>query len=91
MKPVSPIVKGFEDLEMVLGKIQTQYQPLPVLWCRDSTGTVISRWKLTWAERIRLFVRGELYLRQLTFSSTPVSGKFQPQLPSVDPPELSRG
>lgn len=90
MHPMSPVVKGFEELETVLAKNQPEYQPLPVIWCHDDTGTVISKWKLTWKERIRLFFTGELYLSQLTFFPTPTERKFQPQLPSVEAPELKK-
>ena len=90
MKPISPVLKGFEDLERLLAKDQMEYQPLPVIWCHDDSGNVISRWKLTWRERFRVFFHGEIYIQQLTFWPTPTSGKFQPQLPSAEPPVLQR-
>jgi hypothetical protein len=91
MKPFSPVLKGFEDIERLLAKDQMEYyQPLPVIWCHDDSGNVVSRWKLTWKERFRIFFHGDLYLQQLTFWPIPSSGKFQPQLPSVKPPILQR-
>ena len=90
MHPISPVIEGFESLETVLGKGQEEYQPLPVLWCNDDSGTVISRWKLTWRERIRIFIKGELYISQLTFETKPTERHFQPQLPGAEPPKLQK-
>jgi hypothetical protein len=79
MKPVSPVIKGFD--EVVYAKNQPEYRPLPAIKCAD--GTVISRWRLTWRERLRVLFKGNLYLQQLTFNAP-----LQPQLPSVDEPKL---
>mgnify|MGYP001571888342 CR=1 FL=1 len=60
MKPVSPIIPGYVLPETVYAKDQPEYRPLPV-W-RDDDGTVLSRWKLTWRERIIALFRGDVYL-----------------------------
>lgn len=90
MHPVSPVIEGFQSLETVLGKGQDQYRPLPVLWCDDEKGTVISRWKLGWRERFRVFFKGDLFISQLTFVPQPTERHFQPQLPDVYPPDLKK-
>jgi hypothetical protein len=79
MKPVSPVVEGMK--EVVFAKDQPQYLPLPAVICED--GTVISRWRLTLKERIKIFFTGDLWLNQMTFHKP-----LQPQLPSVDKPTL---
>lgn len=84
MKPVSPVVAGFEDHEILIAKDQPEYQTLPALVLSDKR--VISRWQLTLWERLRLLWFGSLYLHTLTFGQ-----KLQPLVPSVDPPELSFG
>lgn len=90
MHPVSPVIEGFQSLETVLGKGQDQYRPLPVLWCDDDNGTVISKWKIGWRERLRILFSGELYISQLTFVPAPAARHFQPQLPSVKAPGINR-
>jgi hypothetical protein len=79
MIPVSPVIKGFE--EVVFAKNQPQYLPLPAIRCQD--GTVITRWKLSIRERIKILLTGHFFLHQLTFNQP-----LQPQRPSVDIPKL---
>ena len=58
---------------------QDEYENLPAF--RDSVGRVVSCWKLTWIERLKVLCFGKLWLSQLTFNRA-----LQPQLPSVDCP-----
>lgn len=81
MYPVTPVVVGFEDQETQLAKDQDQYLTLPALILSD--GCVVSRWHLTWRERLRMLWSGSLYLTIQTFGAP-----LQPQLPSVEPPIL---
>jgi hypothetical protein len=74
MKPIE--FKGFNK---ILAKDQPQYQPLPVLW--EADGRVISCWKLSLKERLKVLFGGKLWLSQLTFNQ-----KLQPQLPLIDDP-----
>lgn len=79
MKPVSPVVEGFQ--EIIFSKDQPQYLPLPAI--KLDSGRVISRWKMTWRERLRVLFCGDLWLHQLTFNQP-----LQPQLPTVHKPKL---
>lgn len=82
MEPISPVLprqKNTRELEIVFAKDQPQYRPLPAIRVKD--GTVITRWKLTFLERVKLLFTGNLFLQQLTFNSS-----LQPQLPSLDEP-----
>lgn len=81
MRPVSPIIPGLELPEVVYAKDQPEYIPLPVYKAPDSCGTVTSRWKLTWRERLRVLWYGDLYLQTLTFN-----GPLAPIRPGVKPP-----
>jgi hypothetical protein len=47
-------------------KDQPEYIPLPAR--ADEDGRIITGWKLTWRDRLTLFVRGKLYLQVLTFN-----------------------
>jgi len=84
MTPQSPVVKGSEDLEAVYAKDQPEYLPLPALPVDDGT-RIITRWKLTLRERVRLLLTGDLYLQVLTFRRP-----LQPVALSVEAPVLQK-
>lgn len=82
MKPMSPVLpKQPMFIETIIAKDQPEYQPLPAVITTD--GTVISRWSLTWRERLRVLWTGSLWFQQLTFGYP-----LQPQLPQVKEPTL---
>jgi hypothetical protein len=83
MKPVSPVIPGFEDLEVNIAKDQPEYLPLPSIVTMD--GEVISRWELTQEEADEVARTRSVWTRQATFCK-PV----QPMLLSVEPPDLER-
>lgn len=58
---------------------QPEYLPLPAF--KDQSGTVLTCWKLTFKERLKVLLNGRFYFMQLTFNSP-----LQPQLPSVENP-----
>ena len=70
MKPTSPVALDSEDRwgvsEIVFAKDQPQYIPLPALKFQD--GLVVTRWSLSWGERIRLLLGGSVFLGMLTFN-----------------------
>ena len=82
MTPSSPIVPGVNLPEVVYAKDQPEYLPLPVY--RMDDGTVLSRWHMTWRERLRVLLFGDVYLWQLTFNVP-----LQPVKLQVNPPETS--
>lgn len=82
MKPVSPIIPGAQLKETVYAKDQPQYNPLPVF--KDDDGTVLSRWHLSFWERMRVLFKGDVYLWVSTFNHP-----LQPIMMQVTPPELS--
>jgi len=55
-----------EGQHIVFAANQPEYNPLQV-W-RKPTGEVISRWRLTWRERIAALMGRPLYLEVLTFN-----------------------
>lgn len=81
MKPVSPVFQGRDLPEVVFAKDQPQYLQLPAYV--DSDGDVVTRWKLTWRERLRVALLGEVYLSIMTFNHP-----LQPVRLEVKPPEL---
>ena len=48
-------------------KDQPPYKPLPVFRINDPNGTVVSCWKLSFKERLRMLFYGRIYLGVLTF------------------------
>jgi hypothetical protein len=56
---------------------QPEYQPLPA-WVRQD-GRVVTRWRLSWRERVATLFGRDLYVEVLTFN-----GPLQPMYPSWD-------
>ena len=74
MKPIK-----FKWSNIVFAENQPEYLPLPAF--KDPSGTVVTCWKLTFRERLKVLFYGRLYFQQLTFNYA-----LQPQLPSVENP-----
>lgn len=69
----------FPGSNVVFGKDQPEYRPLPALVLQDSFRSVITCWELTDEEIEELTRTKRLYLKQLTFGNP-----LQPLLPTVD-------
>lgn len=77
MKPIDVAPsKPVDGGRVVYAADQPEYQPLPV-WRRES-GSVVTRWQLTWRERLALLIGRSLYLEVLTFGQP-----LQPLYPTV--------
>lgn len=79
MKPIK-----FAESNIVFAKDQPEYLPLPA-W-KGADGTVVSCWKFDWKERIKLLLKGTLWLTTLTFNQS-----LQPQRPDVNYPFVKNG
>ena len=78
MKPIK-----FEEQNCTFAENQDEYLPLPAF--RDDDGIVISCWKLTFFERLKVLIFGKLWLQQLSFNQP-----LQPQLPRVSHPFVKK-
>ncbi len=58
---------------------QPEYIPLPAH--RQPDGTVTTRWRLTWRERLRILLTGDLWLQVLTFNRPLQPVKLDTQCP----------
>lgn len=67
----------FPGCNVTLGADQPQYRPLPAY--RSADGRVLTCWRLTLRERIRILLGYKLWITQLTFGEG-----FQPVLPEID-------
>ena len=65
MKPIAQIVPGVDTPVVTFATNQPEYHPLPA-W-RGSDGRVVTRWKVSWSERLRILLTGDLWLSVLTF------------------------
>ena len=81
MIPVSPVLPGQINQEVIFGAGQPEYRPLPAIVATD--GVVLTRWRLTWAERLIVLWRGDVYLTQKTGG-----GSLQPVLIMVEKPQV---
>ncbi len=79
MQPVSPVAPGLALPEIVFAKSQPEYNPLPAY--RSDDGLVVTRWKLTWMERITVLLGGNLWLSVLTFNRPIQPVKIDTQFP----------
>ncbi len=76
MKPIS-----FKEHTHVLAKDQKEYLPLPVFMGEPPEHDVVSCWKMSLLERIKILFTGIVWIRQLTFGN-----KFHPILPEIKTP-----
>ena len=60
---------------------QDEYETLPAWATDDPEGAVITRWRLTWRERIAVLAGRQLWLFVWTFGRP-----LQPILPTLEPP-----
>jgi len=67
----------FKESNTTYAEDQPEYLPLPVYKYED--GTVISCWKFSFWERLKVLWTGKLWWRQLTFNEP-----LQAQSPSVN-------
>ena len=81
MRPVDPAIESLDFVEYA--KNQPEYLTLPAR--RDREGTVVTCWKLTWRERLRIFLRGTFYLTVLTFNSPLQPIRVDLEKPEVQP------
>ena len=63
MKPIK-----FPEHNVVYAENQPEYIPLPAFKSDTTNGEVISCWKLSFKERIRILFKGELWISMMTFN-----------------------
>jgi hypothetical protein len=75
----------FPGHNVVIAKDQPEYIPLPAYRVpNDPHGRLVCCWKLSWRERLRVLVTGELWHTILTFNH-----QLQPQLLEVERPSAT--
>ena len=67
MQPTTPVISAeFQQQELVYAKDQPEYNPLPVHI--NSRGVILSRWKLSDAEREAIVNGADIWLYVCTFN-----------------------
>jgi hypothetical protein len=82
MTPQSPVVRGFESAEIVFAKDQPEYLPLPALPVNGNQ-LIITRWKLSRVERLRVLFHGDVYLWMSTFGKPLQPVKLETVVPEL--------
>lgn len=83
MLPTTPVlVNRFREgpPEVIFAEHQPPYIPLPAVQVGHR---IITKWKLTWGERIKVLLGGSLWLSMLTFKKYPMPVKLQVSEPVV--------
>ena len=70
MKPIE-----FPEQNVVYAKDQPEYQPLPAFKNDGPQGEVITCWKLSFMERLRILFKGEIWLSLMSFNK-PLTPSF---------------
>lgn len=83
MKPAIPVVPGMNLPVTEIAKDQKDYLTLPAFVGDDY---VLSRWRLSWRDRVRVVFGGSLYLWIHTGGNP-----LQPLHPTFDKPSASKG
>jgi hypothetical protein len=68
MVPVSPVVPGNQEFEVIYAEKQPEYSPLPALRTEKS---MLTRWHLSAEERAHIANGGDLFICCLTFGQPP--------------------
>ena len=70
MKPVE-----FKHQNIVFAKDQPEYTPLPALKIESPKGEVISCWKMSMKERLKVIITGRVWLSLMSFNK-PLTPSF---------------
>jgi hypothetical protein len=85
MNAVSPVMPGSEPIEIVLGKDQPEYIPLPAVYLNAPAVPMVTRWRLTDEERAAVTEGADLVFTQLTFGMPFQPVHFQVTMPDEMP------
>ena len=70
MKPIK-----FKEQNCIYAENQPEYLPLPAYKINEPEGRVISCWRLSFAERLRLLFKGRLWVSLMSFNK-PLTPSF---------------
>jgi hypothetical protein len=85
MEAVSPVMPGSASIEVVLGAGQPEYIPLPAVYLNCESLPMITRWRLSDEERVRIAKGADFVFTQLTFGMPFQPVHFQVSMPDEMP------
>ena len=85
MTPVSPVMPGSKDIEIVIGEGQPCYIPLPCVYLDMECRPMVSRWRLSDEERFAISAGADIVLQQLTFRNPFQPVNLQVVMPDENP------
>jgi hypothetical protein len=68
MRPISPVIDGYQKHEVIFAKNQEEYLPLPALVLEGEEKPVVSRWRLDDEERKQIAAGADILLTQNIFT-----------------------
>ena len=68
MRPISPVIDGYQKHEVIFAKDQPEYLPLPALVLEGEEKPVVSRWRLDDTERKQIAAGADILLTQNIFT-----------------------
>ena len=78
-------IVSFPEQTIVYAENQPQYRQLPAYHFGGAEGRIACCWSLSWRERIRVLLTGQIWHQILTFNQP-----LQPQLLTVEKPDMER-
>ena len=89
MNPIDPDIAPTGWTKVTWAKTQPEYRPLVTLSSPHPEGHVLSRWRLTWRERLAVLCGRDLWILVMTFRDKDGDNlPLQPIRPSVGPPRF---
>lgn len=67
---------NFKHANVQVAKNQAEYRTLPALKLNDKVGTMVTCWKLTFWERVKLLSTGIIWMSEMTFNNPVVPRYF---------------
>lgn len=67
MKPVSPVLPGYDVAEVIFAKDHPEYMQLPAVRVQSAEAQVLTRWQLSDEDRQKIAAGADLYLWVSTF------------------------
>jgi hypothetical protein len=90
VEPAGVVPHGWR--RAVVAENQPEYRPMPALIGYHYVEKPhLSCWKLTWRERLKVLLRGELWVCHLTFDGPIRSEPQSPLMLDVERPEWTKG
>lgn len=82
MTPASPVIPKEPLPEVVFGEGQDEYIPLPAIKTDD--GCVLTRWRCSFWDRIKILFKGNVYHYQETFNTALQPIKLTTEYPKIE-------